>query len=329
MIFKCHYLIFLFIISTFPITIQAQSVRNVDPVAVDAVAPDTFVPPTGNYKLLQYKPWLIAKLPATLNETSGLVFFNGMLWTINDGGNPAEIYQVDTISGEVLRAVVVGNAVNTDWESITQDDSGIYIGDFGNNSGNRTDLRILKIAKAELLNTSDDTVSARFIYFSYPDQVDFTSALNQNNFDCEAFFFHNDSLHLFSKNWTDLKTRHYILPADTGTFKARIIEQFDADGFITDASINEEGNIILLGYKNTGGRIWDCFCWLLAGNGSGLYFDRSKIRIELGTAWHLGQTEGIFLNNDNTGWLSSESILAGRLFRPAKLFRLDLSSFLQ
>ncbi len=328
MFFKCYSLIFLLITSTFPTIAQAQPARNVDPVAVDTVAPETFVPPSGNYKLIHYKPRLIAKLPARINETSGLVFINNTLWTINDGGNPAEIFQVDTLNGEVLRTVVLGNAVNTDWESITQDDSSIYIGDFGNNFGNRTDLRILKIVKADLLNSSVDTVMAGYIYFSYPDQVDFTPALNQNNFDCEAFFCHNDSLHLFSKNWTDLKTRHYMLPADTGTYKARLIEQFDADGFITDASINEEGNIVLLGYKNTGGRMWDCFCWLLPVNESDLYFDRPEIRIELGTAWHLGQTEGIFINNDNTAWLSSESILAGRLFRPAKLFRLDLKSFL-
>ena len=280
-----------------------------------------------SFKTVSYKPEFISSLPKTVKETSGLVFFDGQLWTMNDGGNPPEIFQIDTATGNILRKVVIGNTVNTDWESITQDDSNLYIGDFGNNYGNRKDLRILKIAKTDLDKPAKDTIQAGSIYFRYPDQVDFTPALNANNFDCEAFFFHNDSLHLFSKDWTDLQTRHYVIPADTGSYGARYIEQFHADGLITDASINELGNIVLLGYKNTGGRFWDCFCWLLTESNDSHYFKAKKTRIELGSAFHLGQSEGIVLNNDNKAWLSSESIRVICINHPAKLFRLDLSKY--
>lgn len=274
---------------------------------------------------LHVKPEFITKLPPRLNETSGLVFFDGNLWTINDSGNPPELFSIDTANGNILRALRISNADNKDWESLTQDDSSLYIGDFGNNYGNRTDLRILKISKADLLSPSADSVRTDCINYSYPDQTRFAPGLNKNNFDCEAFIFYNDSLHLFSKNWSDLNTKHYVLPSIAGRYKAKYIEQFNADGLITDASLNSAGNIVLLGYKNTGGGLWKCFCWTIVPSGSGLIFDGLKKRIELGSALFLGQTEGIVLNDNNKAWISAESIQAGELTSPAKLFRLDLN----
>lgn len=279
------------------------------------------------YKTAHYKPRFIANLQGKIKETSGLLFSDGLLWTMNDSGNLPEIYSIDSTNGRILRTVVICNVVNTDWESITQDDSNVFIGDFGNNAGSRTDLRILKITKTDLLNPLNDTVEAGIINFYYPDQTNFSSAINKNNFDCEAFFIQNDSLHLFSKNWLDLQTKHYVLSASPGNYVARFAGSFNTDGLITDASINEEGNIVLLGYKNTKGRRYACFAWLLSGYKGSEYFSGIKRRLELGSALHLGQTEGIVLRNDNTGWLSSESILDGRLLRPAKIFRFDFRNF--
>jgi hypothetical protein len=319
---RCFVFCIFFILNSL-VYISAQNdsvIINHNSIAGSENSPD-------NYATFRSKPKFIIRLPKTVKETSGLVFFDGQLWTMNDGGNAPEIFQIDTTTGNILRKVVIGNTVNTDWESITQDDLNLYIGDFGNNHGNRKDLHILKIAKSDLNDPAKYTIQAGFIYFSYPDQADFTPALNANNFDCEAFFCHNGSLQLFSKDWSDMETRHYIIPTDTGSYKARYIEQFHADGLITDASINEDGNIVLLGYKYTGGRFWDCFCWLLTDSNDNQYFKIKKTRIELGSALHLGQSEGIVLKNDNTGWLSSESIRVGCINRPAKLFRMDLRTY--
>jgi hypothetical protein len=279
------------------------------------------------YKIAHYKPHFITSLPGKIKETSGLVFFNGQLWTHNDSGNQPEIYQVDSINGSILRTVVIRNSVNKDWESMAQDDSNMYIGDFGNNSGNRTDLKILKIAKSELLNPVNDTVNASYIHFVYPDQTHFVPAFNKNNFDCEAFFYYDDSLHIFSKDWADLQTRHYVVPAQHGRYKARFVEQYPADGLITDASLNRKGNIVLLGYKNTSGRSYICFAWLFSGYYGSEFFGGKKQRIELGSALHLGQSEGIVLKNDNTGWISSESIQLGWFKEPAKLFGFDFNKY--
>lgn len=282
-----------------------------------------------DYQAIRYKPKLITNLPGSVKETSGLIFFNRQLWTINDSGNKPEIYELDSVHGTVVRTVVVKNAVNTDWESMCQDDSHIYIGDFGNNAGNRKNLSILKIAKSELLITGFDTVKPEYIHFVYPDQASFIPAFNGNNYDCEAFFYHKDSLHLFSKNWSDLQTKHYVVPSTPGNYSARFAGSFNADGLITDASMNEKGNIVLLGYKNTRGRSYSCFVWLLSGYNGSLYFEGNKTRVALGSALHLGQTEGVVLRDDNTGWISAESIEVGRIVKPAKLFSFDFTEYFE
>jgi len=307
----------------------AQIVESNNSITGDSLHTRLTKPVPGHQDLATYKPYFNTRLPSILNETSGLLFFNGQLWTINDSGNPPEIYQLDRANGNILQTVTVSNSINTDWESITQDDSNVYIGDFGNNAGNRTDLCILKITKADLLNTTNDTVQAGYIHFIYPDQTQFKPAFNNTNFDCEAFIYFNDSLHLFSKNWSDLHTKHYILPADTGYYKARLAERFNAEGLITDASINAKGNIVLLGYKKKDRKSYSCFAWLLHGYENSDFFSGNRSRLKLGSALHLGQTEGIVLNDDNTGWFSSESIQSGRFYKTAKLFSFDFGSYFE
>lgn len=298
-----------------------------DSLRLNPINDDTTNIKSGDYLSAQYKPQHITNLATAVNETSGLLFLNGEMWTINDSGNKPEIYQVDSANGNIIRTVVILNSINTDWESITQDDSNVYIGDFGNNGGKRTDLHILKISKKDLQNPEKDTVRAGFIRFSYPDQTDFATAFNNTNFDCEAFFYHNDSLHLFSKNWLDQRTKHYALPVDTGNYNARLAEQFNAEGLITDASVNAKGNVVLLGYKNTKGKQYACFAWLFSDFEKSLYFEGNIKRVELGSALHLGQTEGIVLKNDNSGWISSESIRVGWIHKPAKLFGFDFGEY--
>jgi hypothetical protein len=321
---KCIFILFLvFILNGFPQLSAQPDTSASGPSDSGIINSDSSI-----YNHFHYKPRFIADLPEPLKETSGLLFFNGQLWTINDSGNQPQIYQLDTTNGSVVRTVVIRNSVNTDWESITQDEANVYIGDFGNNAGNRKNLCILKILKSDIICHSNDTVNAAYIYFSYPDQTYFETALNNNNFDCEAFFYHNDSLHLLSKNWLDLQTKHYILPVEPGNYKARLAESFNADGLITDASINSQGNIVLLGYKNKRGKSYTCFVWLLSGYEGRYYFSGIKRRVELGSALHLGQTEGIVLRDDNTGWLSSESIQSRWIHRPAKLFMFNFSGYL-
>lgn len=93
---------------------------------------------------------VVNALPQAVNETSGLIYWNGGLWTHNDSGNPPELYKLDTLSGQILQTIIISGVQNIDWEDIAQDETHIYIGDFGNNAGNRTDLKVLKISKTDI-----------------------------------------------------------------------------------------------------------------------------------------------------------------------------------
>ncbi|HSF53747.1 MAG TPA: hypothetical protein VLA71_08355, partial [Algoriphagus sp.] len=143
-------------------------------------------------------PYNLTELPISQKETSGLQWIQGRLFSINDGGNQAEIYELNPQSGALLRTVKVTNSPNLDWEDLAASATHLYVGDFGNNLGNRSNLRVLRIPVTSILNQTE--VLAEIIEFSYPDQSDFSGTNPNHNFDCEAMVFAENQIHLFSKN---------------------------------------------------------------------------------------------------------------------------------
>lgn len=273
---------------------------------------------------LKIRPERVAKLPGRVNETSGLLFVDGKLFTINDGGNTAEILQIDIRTGTVIKTIHVRNAQNKDWESITCDSNNIYIGDFGNNLGTRRDLSILKISRKDFLNPVNDSVDAQYIFFNYPDQQNFSQAMLKTNFDCEAFIYYEGALHLFTKNWLDYKTKHYTLPTTAGTYQAQLMNVYDVKGLITDACISESGTLALIGYYKKYGKFYRCFTWVLDDFKADDLFSGRSQRIETGSVLRLGQTEGCCFEDENSLLISGESILGGWLLQPARLVRLKV-----
>ncbi len=189
---------------------------------------------------------LLTALPAMLGESSGLLMVEGRLVSINDSGGEAALYELDPGNGAVLRTVVVDNAINKDWEALTGDGEYIYIGDFGNNAGSRTDLGIYRISVTDYLTVQNDSVHAEWIGFSYGNQTDFTPTNFSTNFDAEAFVAFNDSLYIFSKNWGDHATDVYALPKVPGNHVAEIRSHLESQGLITDAVLNKDGDGVLL-----------------------------------------------------------------------------------
>lgn len=186
----------------------------------------------------------------TLDETSGLLVYNNKIITHTDSGGKAELYELDAKTGKVTRTVKITNAENVDWEDIGQDATHIYIGDIGNNSGNRTNLKIYKIAKADY-NTSDN-VTAEIIAYSYADQKDFTRNPNTTNWDAEGLISYRDKLLVFTKNWEDQKTNVYAVPKTRGTHSAVLVSSFNTNGLITGADSSPDGRVIYLsGYSTS------------------------------------------------------------------------------
>ena len=131
-------------------------------------------------------PQLKAELPEEVNETSGLFFHNGRLWTHNDSGGKPILYALDTMTFKVVQKLTLSHAKNKDWEDVCTDGERVYVGDFGSNKGNRKDLRIYTFPLSVIPAEGDATIEVDSINFTFGDQTDFTKR-KVHDFDCEAF----------------------------------------------------------------------------------------------------------------------------------------------
>lgn len=231
------------------------------------------------YNVTIYNPPLKYLLPDEVEESSGLAYLNGKLWTINDSGGLPVLYGFDTATGQIVQRITIANAVNIDWESLADDDLYIYIGDFGNNSGNRDDLAIYRVLKSDIPLEGNQTIGSTKITFTYSDYPGRIEKKKDNNFDCEAFIAYGDSLYLFSKNHGDQKTNLYRLPNVSGDHVAELAATFNTAGLVTGADINDDSHeITLIGYVD---QQWVPFAWLLFDYGGSNFFSGNKRRIDL------------------------------------------------
>ena len=300
-----------------------------DPLANNYTPSATINDGSCEYDLTSYTLNLVTDLSPTLNENSGIIFFNGHLYSINDGGNSNSIFETDTL-GTIIREITVTNAINVDWEGISQNSQSVFIGDIGNNSGSREDLCIYEISKQDIEDPQSTEVSAIRRPFKFEDQLDFNWASNAHNFDCEALISTEDSIYLFSKNWQNEETKLYKLPiAWSDTAVAILSTGFNVDGLVTDATFDPiSERVMLLGYKNIGGNLYTSFIWILWDYQDSFFFSGNKRRIEIGSMFTLGQTEGITLYNGTNGYVSSEQI-SSVITIPPKLFNFDFSPYLE
>jgi hypothetical protein len=234
-----------------------------------------------------------------LTESSGLAWTDGgNLWTHGDAGSPGKLYKVSK-SGQLLATQPVPRTSNEDWEDLAKDKSGnLYIGDFGNNRNKRQNLRIFKVRFG-------DTIQVDTIRFSYADQKLFPPKKNDRNFDCEAFFWHDHNLYLFSKDrgreeWVKV----YKVPEKPGDYSVKPIDSLQMNTMITAADISpDEKHFALLGY----GKIY-----LFETPTGEKIFDGQKYCIPVGKS---GQAEALVFENNNDLVFSNEN---GKIFRVKK-----------
>lgn len=274
------------------------------------------------YEKTKIDPIFSITLSDTLKETSGLVYFDNQLWTHNDDTD-THLYALDTI-GTIQNQISLKGFKNTDWEEISQDSAYLYVGDFGNNSrGNRQNLHLLRIEKMSLKanNPQIDTIS-----FSYSNQPDLIGQKpNTTDFDCEAFIVSNDSIYLFTKQWTGKKTALYSLPKTPGSHIAKFKSDLDVNGLITGATFLEEKRLLVLcGYSKK----LKPFLYMFYDFNNNDFFSANKRKIDLALPYH--QVEGIATRNGLQYYISNENFrLQPIINTPQQLHQLDLSSFLE
>lgn len=244
---------------------------------------------------------LVTPLSDALDESSGLLYIDDNIISHNDSGQEAELYVLDRETGEILRTVVIENAVNTDWEDICYDDEFIYIGDIGNNLGARTDLKIYKIAIADFNNY--DSVTAEIIEFNYADQLDFTSSQYTTNFDAESILSYEDKLYVLTKNWGDNWTSVYEISKQVGSYSAEKVDSINIQGYATGASYNENNKTMVI----SGYTIFSTFVVTLTNISTNVFSEGVYSKYFLNTpAGYSSQIESVTFEDDYKVLVSSE-----------------------
>ncbi len=257
-------------------------------------------------------------LPESLNESSGIILVNNRIIIHNDSGNENKLYEIDTLNGAIVRTIIVQNATNVDWEDIAQDENFIYVGDIGNNNGNRTDLKIYKVNKNSFLNSNE--VQAEIIEFNYEDQQDFTITPNENEWDAEALIsFDEEDLIVFTKNWVDGETKAYKIPKEAGNYSVEPCETtLNAQGLITGATYNYASETLLL----TGYTIYlDPFVWIVKDFDDDIFSGNNE-RILL-PELEAEKIEAIAFVNSKRYFIASESFQIFDTSDNAKIISID------
>ncbi len=238
------------------------------------------------------------ELPISVYETSGLEIVNNNLVTINDSGNPSNLYYFNE-DGEILFRRMFNELKNNDWEDLSADEEFIYIADIGNNFDTRENLRIIKTS----INPDNNTFE--LINFYYPEQKDF-SFKQLSMYDAEGLISIGDYLMIFTKNRAKKVTELYRLPKKAGNYKAQLIGKVDTESIVTAADYSNELNLLVL----TSTFDFNEYFIIVIENFHPSKLNNIKInkfKIPIGKT----QVEAIKIIDRNNFWITSEAELLG------------------
>ncbi|RUT73048.1 hypothetical protein [Ancylomarina longa] len=264
-----------------------------------------------------YNPILVSdQLSAKVDEQSGLVWYNQLFWINNDSDCAASLFAYNR-NGNLRKELRLSQAINLDWEDLTEDSTFLYIGDFGNNFGDRRDLRVLRLRKSQISKDSVSVQECEKLKFEWADQKDFSKRKQTHNYDCEAFFAYKDSLYFFSKNWGDHKTRMYVMSKDTSYHKLKPNCEFDVDFMVTGADIRSDGKMVaLVGYKD-----FHTYMMILFQYQGTDFFGGKQLFVDLKSLGR-AQTEGIVFGENDSLFISTEQTKL-----PQSLFKVEWQSW--
>ena len=233
-------------------------------------------------------------LSKKIDETSGLEIVDGQFITHNDSGGDPKLYYLDK-KGKIVFERTLEGVKNNDWEDITKDDQFIYVANMGNNFDTRKNLSIVK-------TPIDPSYSeAELIEFNYPEQVKFTTAYNQSQYDAEALITIDDYLIILTKNKLKKITEIYALPKIAGKYEAKKIGSLNTQSIITGGDYDPDTKLLAL----TGTLIFNEYYILKIED-----FDlesKKDYKIDIYEI-PIGKTqvEAIKIIDSNTFWITSE-----------------------
>lgn len=241
------------------------------------------------------------------HENSGIVRsrqFADLFWLHNDSGDEPRVYPIRA-NGEDYQAaraaermgVLLGGAINIDWEDITVDSAGnLILADVGNNRNDRRDLMFYLIPEPAP-SAARATYLTRY-FVRYPDQPSYPAPESQKNFDCEAVFTIGETIYLLSKNRSDTQSTLYRLddPKSDQINLLTKLQTLNLGAQVTGADASVDGKrLAILTYK----AIW--------------LFEREKLEAPFFTGrvrwapYELEQAEAICFQDDQTLKITDEA----------------------
>ena len=250
------------------------------------------------------------ELPFSVYETSGLEIINDNLVTINDSGNPSNLYYLNQ-DGELLFKRMFNELKNNDWEDLTADQEFIYIADTGNNFDTRENLRIIKIP----INSENN--SYEIINFHYPEQVKFITLEKLSQYDAEGLIIIDENLIIFTKNKLKKITEIYTVPKIAGTYEAKKIGSLNTQSIITGADYDSKTKLLALtGSLSFKGDEYYILKIKDFEPKNPINYEINMYEIPIGKT----QVESIKIIDKNTFWITSEAETFGSPY----LFKISL-----
>lgn len=233
-------------------------------------------------------------LSKKIDETSGLEIIDGQFITHNDSGGDPKLYYLDK-KGKIVFERTLEGVKNNDWEDITKDDQFIYVANMGNNFDARKNLSIVKTP----IDPSSN--EAELIEFNYPEQVKFTTAYSQSQYDAEALISIDDYLIILTKNKLKKITEIYALPKIAGKYEAKKIGSLNTQSIITGGDYDPDTKLLAL----TGTLVFNEYYILKIEDfdlESKKDYKIDMYEIPIGKT----QVEAIKIIDSNTFWITSE-----------------------
>ena len=233
-------------------------------------------------------------LSKKIDETSGLEIVDGQYITHNDSGGDPKLYYLDK-KGKIVFERTLEGVKNNDWEDITKDDQFIYVANMGNNFDTRKNLSIVKTPIDPSSNKTE------LIEFNYPEQVKFTTAYNQSQYDAEALISIDNYLIILTKNKLKKITEIYTLPKIAGKYEAKKIGSLNTQSIITGGDYDPDTKLLAL----TGTLIFNEYYILKIEDfdlESKKDYKIDMYEIPIGKT----QVEAIKIIDSNTFWITSE-----------------------
>jgi hypothetical protein len=241
------------------------------------------------------------ELRKPLSEISGLKADGNDVWAITDKPR-ATAYKID-LKGKVIQEVNVPDWQAIDVEAVTSDKDFVYIGDVGDNDGDREERQIIKFAKATLGTEREVEAKGELIKFRFAG-AETVEKKKKNNFDCESLLSFGDSLYLFTKRREDQLTELFVIPKAAGTYEARSLGTFNCKGLITDASISSDGKEVAICGYNKGHKY--PFIVLFKGFQGNDFFAGANERIDLADKPWEWQIESLTYTEDGKLYFACE-----------------------